>query len=152
MDADDPPLTVYNYKVEIDGIGVGFNEVSGLNIEYTTISYSESPVARGALGPRRINMPGQIEPPGKITLSKGSVGMGTFQTMYAWINSIQGTRVTKKDIYVRLCDGDGEAVMSWKVINAFPIALEAPKFEAGGKDVAIETMTLMADRIMIEAA
>ncbi len=146
------PLTIGNYKVEIDGIGVGFKEVSGLSIEYATISYSESPVARGSSGPRKINMPGQRKTPEAITLLKGIVGMDTFQTMYAWINSIQGTRVIKKDIFIRLCDADGEAVVSWKVINAFPIALEAPKFEAAGEEVAIETMKLMADRIVVEAA
>jgi phage tail-like protein len=152
MSEDDAPIPDYNYKVEIDGMSAGFKEVSGLDIEYGTISYSESPVARGSTGPRKINMPGQMETPKAITLSKGVVGKNTFQIMYAWINSIQGTRVIKKDICIRLCDVEGDAVLSWKAINAFPIALAAPDFSADGTDVAIEKMTLMADRIVIEAA
>jgi hypothetical protein len=39
------------------------------------------------------------------------------------INSIQLNRVEKKDIFVRLCDETG-AVISWKVINAFPTKLD----------------------------
>jgi phage tail-like protein len=145
-------LPDYNYRVEIDGISVGFKKVTGLNIEYETISYAESPVASGSPGPRKIHMPGQRNTPEGIKLTKGVAGIDTYKAMYAWINSIQGTRVNKKDIHVRLLDANGDAVISWKVISAFPTGLEAPEFDADGKDVAVETMTLMADRVVIELA
>jgi phage tail-like protein len=144
------PISVYNFRVEIDGTAFGFSKVSGLDIEYETISYAESPT-NGLPGPRRINVPGQSKPPSAITLEKGILGTANFEVLYGWINSIQGTRVNKKDIWVRLCDENGDAVLSWKAINAFPTKLVAPDFDSGAKDtVAIQKMTLMADRVVIE--
>jgi phage tail-like protein len=143
-------MTVYNFKVEIDGIAVGFSRVDGLDIEYGTISYAESPT-NGLPGPRRIHMPGPSKPPEAIELEKGIMKNEELEVLYDWINSIQGTRVNKKDIWVRLCDATGDAVLSWKAINAFPTKLTVSEFDAKDEDtVAIQTMTLMADRVVIE--
>ena len=68
------------------------------------------------------------------------------------IHQIQANRVDKKDIYVRLCDEEGNAVISWKVINAFPTKLEGPAFSASSNEVAVETMELMADGVRVETA
>jgi phage tail-like protein len=143
------PLPVYNYKVEIDGETVGFSEVSGLSVSYETTSYTESPVSGS--GPRWMNMPGQSKS-ATVTLKKGLVTGVSVATLFAWIDSIQLNRVDKKDIYVRLCDENGEAVVSWKVINAFPTKLDAPTFTANSNDVAIESMELMADGVTVEQA
>ncbi len=145
------PLPVYNYKVEIDGQTVGFSEVSGLSIHYETAKYAESPAAGGPPGPRWMHMPGQ-EGPATVTLKKGVVPTISVSTFFNWINAIQSNRIDKKDIFVRLCDEEGKAVVSWKVINAFPTKLEAPSFSATSNDVAIETMEVMADRVRIEVA
>ena|SRR5258705_8861948 len=143
------PLPVYNYKVEIDGQTVGFSEVSGLSIGYETATYVESPVS--GVGPRRMYMPSQRKS-ATITLKKGVVNGVSVPVLFAWINSIQLNRVDKKDIYVRLCDETGAAVVSWKVINAFPTKLDAPGFTASSNDAAVESMELMADGILIEQA
>jgi phage tail-like protein len=149
---DENALPIYNYRVEIDGIAVAFSKASGLGIEYGTISYAESPITSGSPGPRTIQMPGQRKAPSAITLEKGILGRDNFEVLYGWINSIQATRVNKKDISVRLCDEKGDAVLSWKAINAFPTKLDAPDFEAKGESVAVQKMTLMADRVVMELA
>ena len=143
------PLPVYNYKVEIDGNTVGFSEVSGLSVGYETTTYAESPV--DGVGPRRMYMPSQRKS-ATVTLKKGVVSGVSVQTLFAWINSIQLNRVDKKDIYVRLCDESGAAVVSWKVINAFPTKLDAPSFTANSNDAAVESMELMADGVVVEQA
>jgi phage tail-like protein len=143
------PLPVYNYRVEIDGKAVAFSEVSGLSIGHETTTYVESPLT-GA-GPRRMYMPGQAKS-ATITMKKGVVTGVSVDTLFGWINSIQLNRVDKKDIYVRLCDENGAAVVSWKVINAFPTKLDAPGFTASSNDVAVESMELMADRVVVEQA
>ena len=139
------PLPAYNFRVEIDGQSVGFSEVSGLSIGYETITYVESPIAGS--GPRFMHMPGKPAPT-KITLKKGLVTGVSVATLFAWINSIALNRVQKKDIAIRLCDENGAPVISWNVINAFPTKLDAPAFTASSNDVAIETIELMADRIV----
>ncbi len=143
------PLPVYNYRVEIDGRPVGFSEVSGLSVGYETSTYVESPVA--GVGPRRMVMPAQRKT-ATVTLKKGVVSGVSVPTLFAWINSIQLNRVDKKDIYVRLCDESGAAVVSWKVINAFPTKLDAPSFTASSNDAAIESMELTADGVVVEQA
>jgi phage tail-like protein len=150
MATEDETLTIYNFRVEIDGIAVGFRKVDGLDIEYETLSYAESPT-NGLPGPRRIRMPGPSKAPERITLEKGILKNEELEVLYDWINSIQGTRVNKKDIWIRLCDATGDAVLSWKAINAFPTKLAAPKLDAEDKStVAVQEMTLMADRVVIE--
>jgi phage tail-like protein len=143
------PLPAYNYRVEIAGVAIGFSEVSGLSITRETTTYKESPIAGGAPGPVVMNMPSQRGQP-SLTLKKGLVKTASIKALYSWINSIQLNQVEKKDIYIRLCDESGAAVISWKVINAFPKKLDAPSFSAASNDAAIESMELMADNILVE--
>ncbi|HZF48947.1 MAG TPA: phage tail protein [Polyangiaceae bacterium] len=145
------PLPSYNYRVEIAGAAVGFSEVSGLSIKRETTTYKESPTGGGAPGPVVLHMPAQLTNP-TITMKKGLVRKGSVASLYSWINSTQINQIDKKDIYVRLCDEKGDAVISWKVVNAFPTKLDAPTFTATSNDVAIESMELMADSIQIEEA
>ena len=145
------PLPVYNYKVEIAGAAVAFSEVSGLGISYDVTTYKESPVESGAPGPRVMRMPAQ-QTDVKITLKKGVVRGSSVPTLFKWINATQINQSEKKDIFVRLCDEKGDAVISWKVINAFPTKLTAPTFDAKSNDAAIETMELVGDGVSIEEA
>ena len=145
------PMPVYNYRVEIGDQTIGFSEVSGLNITYETTTYKESPSESGAPGPRVMHMPAQGTP-ASVTLKKGVVVGKSVPTLFAWINDIRINQVEKRDIFVRLCDENGDAVVSWKVINAFPTKLEAPTFDANSNDVAIESMELMGDGLVIEEA
>ncbi len=145
------PLPVYNYRVEVGDQTIAFSEVSGLSIAFETKTYKESPVESGAPGPRVMHMLMQATP-ANITLKKGVVRSVSLNTFYNWINSTQINQIEKKDIYVRLCDETGAPVISWKVINAFPTKLDAPSFTADANDVAIETMTLMADGVLMEEA
>ena len=143
------PLPVCNYRVEIGGDTIAFSEVSGLEMTYETTTYKESPTASGAPGPRVMHMPAQATAT-TITLHKGIVRGKGVPVLFAWINSTQINLVEKKDIFVRLCDETGAAMISWKVINAFSTKLSAPTFTANSNDAAIETMVLMADGISIE--
>jgi len=144
------PLPVYNYKVEIAGETFGFSEVSGLNIQFETTKYAESPSTGGPPGPRWMYMPAQ-ENPATLTLKKGVIPRVSKKVFFDWIQSIQSNVVEKKDILVRLCDEEGAAVLSWKVFNAFPTKLEGPAFSASSNEVAVETLELMADAVRLEA-
>ena len=145
------PLPVYNYRIEIGSDAVAFSEVSGLSISYEIYTYKESPVESGVPGPRVMHMPAQGTP-ATVTLKKGVVLGSSVAALYSWISSVQINQIEKKDIYVRLCDENGEAVISWKVINAFPTKLEAPTFDVNSNDAAIESMELTGDGIFIEEA
>ena len=143
------PLPSYNYKVEIDGETVAFSSVSGLSVGYETTTYKESSTGGGAPGPRVMHMPAQPSAT-NITLKKGVVRDVSISALYAWISQTRINQTEKKDIAIRLCDEEGAAVITWKVINAFPTKLEAPAFESDSNDAAVESMELMADAILVE--
>lgn len=145
------PLPAYNYRVEIGDTAVACSEVSGLSISYETQTYKESPVASGAPGPRVMVMPAQSTQP-TVTLKKGVVRGVSVPVLYDWIRTTRINQTEKKDIFVRLLDENGAAVISWKVANAFPTKLDAPSFTADSNDVAIESMELMADAVTLEEA
>ena len=143
------PLPVYNYRVEIDGTPIAFSEVSGLSMAYETHLHAESSL--NGSGPVWMYMPGQSKPV-SLTLKKGVVIGVSVRVLFGWLNTIQLNRVQKKDIHVRLCDENGQAVVSWLVRNAFPIKLDAPAFTASANEVAIEGLDLMADAVVVEQA
>lgn len=143
------PLPVYNYRVEVGGESISFSEVSGLSLSFETKAYMESKTTEPGPGPNKMNMP--LQKKGlTITLKKGYVLARSISTFYKWISSIKLNQVVKKDIKVRLCDEDGKPLVSWSVLNAFPTKLDAPAFNAGSNEVAIESMELMADDLTIE--
>ena len=143
------PLPVYNYKVEINGETIAFSEVSGLSKSFETSTYKESKTDQPGGGPSFMYMPGQIQPI-TITLKKGYVRTKNLPVFYNWINSTRINQIEKKDIKVRLTDEEGNAVVTWTVINAFPTKLDAPTFDANSNDVAIESLELMADDLTME--
>ncbi|HEX2871518.1 MAG TPA: phage tail protein [Polyangiaceae bacterium] len=147
--AADYPLPVYNYRVEIAGNAVAFSEVSGLSISHEVNTYKESQTASGVPGPRVFHVPGQRAPI-KVTLKKGIVRGASLKQLYGWMRTVELNRVDKRDVSIRLCDEKGEAVVSWKMINAFPTKLDAPTFDAKSQDPAIETMELTADYVSLE--
>lgn len=143
------PIPVYNYRVEIGGDAVAFSEVSGLSIGYETTTYKESPTESGAPGPRVMHMPAQLTET-TLSLKKGLVRGTSIKTLYSWLRTVQINQIEKKDIFIRLCDENGDAVISWKVNNAFPTKLDAPTFDANSNDAAIESMELKADSVIVE--
>lgn len=145
------PLPVYNYRVEIGEDAVAFSEVSGLSLAYEVTTFKESQVESGLPGPRIYNMPSQAKDV-TVTLKKGVVRMASVANLYKWISTVAINQIEKKDIFIRLCDEKGEAVVSWKVVNAFPTKLDAPTFDAKSNDCAVESMELRGDGVTIEEA
>ena len=143
------PLPVYNYKVEIGSDTVAFSEVSGLSISHETTTYKESPAVENQAGPTTRHMPMQGTS-ASVTLKKGLVTGVSVPVFFQWINSIQLNQVEKKDVAIHLMDEAGKSLIKWTVQNAFPTKLDAPSFDASSNDVAIESMELMGDGILIE--
>ena len=142
------PFPAYNYRVEIAGETVSFSNVSGLSIGFEAHTYKESPSAGDKAGPVVMRMPAQ-QADVKITLKKGLVKSKSMTTLYKWIRDIKINQIEKKDILIHLLDEAGGPIITWNVINAFPTKLDAPSFDATSNDVAIETMELTADNILI---
>ena len=145
------PLPVYNFRVEVGPDAVAFSEVSGLSIHYEVTTFKESPTGGGTAGPRVVHMPSQPQPV-NVTMKKGMTRASSLTALYGWIKTIALNQVEKKDVVVRLCDEQGKPLISWKAVDAFPTKLDAPTFDAKSNDVAIESMELRADLIVIAEA
>jgi phage tail-like protein len=136
------PLPVYRFIVSLGNEDIPFNNVSGLTITHDTIEY------RDGTG-YWFRMPGQRQTV-NLTLRKG-VFPGDSQ-LYKWIDSISLNKVEKKDLTISLTDEAGTALlMTWNVANAFPTSLSSPTLDAGSNEIAVQEISLMADRITIQA-
>ncbi|MBS9426717.1 MULTISPECIES: phage tail protein [Photorhabdus] len=137
------PIPTYRFVVSIGDEKVAFNNVSGLDISHDVIEYKDGTG-------NYYKMPGQRQAI-NITLRKGVFSGDT--KLFDWINSIQLNQVEKKDISISLTNEAGtEILMTWSVVNAFPTSLTAPSFDAASNEVAVQEITLTADRVAIQAA
>ncbi len=140
----DYPIPVYRFSVSFVGEKkedeYQFSEVSGLDLECHPIVYVDGLGAKA--------MPGKFQY-FNITLKKGVIRGQS--KLYTWITSITHNTVEKKNITISLLNyEDSSSVLStWTVINAFPIKLSSPTFDATANEVAIESLTLMADDLKI---
>ncbi|MCG1040908.1 MULTISPECIES: phage tail protein [Burkholderiaceae] len=135
------PIPTYRFKVVVGSEEMACSAVSGLELGVETIEYKDG---TGAV--RR--MPGQRQAL-HITLRRGVV-KGKSQ-LYDWINSISLNQVEKKDMSISLTSEAGDALLvTWNVTDAFPTKLSAPHFDASSNEVAIEEVSLTADRLTVE--
>lgn len=136
------PLPAYNYRVSVNGESVGFSEVTGLFIQHEPITYRHGLSWKEGAE----HMPGMKQPL-RITLRKGVVSKGRF--LADWIGTIRQNTVEKRTVTIDLCDEEGTPLITWRVQQAFPLKLDAPAFNAGSNEVAIESLELMASDLEI---
>ncbi|MDJ0676398.1 MAG: phage tail protein [Calothrix sp. MO_167.B42] len=137
------PIPVFYYRVTIgEDDSHAFSEVSGLSIEYETITYKDGMSYKDGAK----HMPG-LGTPVNLTLQRGIVRQDSY--LLNWINSVQLNTVDKRDVRIDLLDESGEAVVSWTAIDAFPKKLDAPSFNATSNEVAVESLELMASDLKV---
>jgi phage tail-like protein len=139
------PLPVYNYRVTIDSVTLGFSEVSGLHVEYEPVTYKHG--LSFATGSKII--PGMRQPI-KLTLKRGIVQKDAF--LISWLHDtyVNPFKSAKRDILIDLCDETGTPVVHWKVLGAFPTRIDAPTFDANSNEVAIETVEVIAQGMNVD--
>ena len=74
-----------------------------------------------------------------------------FESMDAWVNVFHPTSnpLNTRDVDIKLYNGNGSAMVRWKVRGAIPVKLEAPNFNASINEVAIESIELVAKDIEV---
>jgi len=129
------PLPKFHFLVQWGGKRIGFSEVTGLDIQIEPIEYREGSSPQYS----KIKMPG-MQKSSNITLKRGTVAGD--KEFYAWIKTVNLNTIERRDLTISLLNENHEPVISWKVMNAFPIKVQASDLKADGNEVAIETIEL----------
>ena len=139
----DYPLPVFHFTVDWGGERVGFSEVSGLTQEVQAIEYR----AGSDLEPYVRKIPG-LHKYSNVTLKRGSIG--TDKDFFKWLNTVKMNTVERRDLTIKLLNEEGQPVMTWEVLQAFPVKVEGPQLKATGNEVAIESIELANEGIKLQ--
>ena len=139
----DYPMPKFHFSVEwAPGTRIGFTEVTGLTMESDVIEYREgsSPLFH------KIKQPG-LQKLTNITLKRG-VFIGDIE-FNDWMDTISMNTVERRDVTIKLLNENHEPVITWQVLNAWPVKVQSSDLKADGNEVAIETMELAHEGIKI---
>jgi phage tail-like protein len=137
------PLVKFYFQVDWGGTQIGFQEVSGLDIEVEPIEY------RQGASPdfTKIKMPGMTKF-SNITLKRGSFSGDN--EYFDWFNSIQLNTVERRTITISLLNEEGTPAITWKINKAFPIKVQSTDLKAEGNEVAVESIEIAHEGLVIE--
>lgn len=137
------PLPVFHFTVNFGGKSVGFSEVSGLTQENQAIEYREGSSKEYS----SIKMPG-LRKFSNITLKRGiTKGDNDF---FNWLSTVKLNKVERRDLTVSLLNEAHDPVVTWKVMNAFPVKVEGPSLKASGNEVAIESIEIAHEGLELQ--
>ncbi len=137
------PLVTYSFEVDWGGTKIGFTEVSGLDIELEVVEY------RHGASPKFSKQ----KQPGQTKYSNITLKRGTFKSdneFYQWQNTVQLNKIERRDITIKLLNEVRDPVIVWKVQDAWPSKIQSTGLKADGSEVAIETMELVHEGLVIQ--
>lgn len=146
-DANDKvwPLPKFYFSVSIDGKVMPFQEVYGLDTETQIIEYR----AGNSKQLSTIKMPG-IRKTGNVTLKKGVFAKDN--ALYDWYKDIKMNLIKRAAVTISLLDESGAPTMVWTLVNAWPTKITGTDLKADGNEVAVETLELAYEGLVIATA
>jgi phage tail-like protein len=139
------PIPKFHFSVEWGGTRVGFTEVTGLTIENEVIEYREGSSPEY----NKVKMPG-LHKYSNITLKRGTFAKDN--SFFAWLNTVKLNTIERRDLIISLLNENHEPVVTYKVKNAWPVKIQAPDLKSDANEVAIETIELAHEGLVIENA
>lgn len=136
------PLSVFHFQVQFGGANVTFAEASGLAVENQVIEYraAEAPIYS------TIKMPG-IPKFGNITLKRGI--MAADNELYQWFATTALNQIERRDVTISMLNESHEPIVTWNIINCWPVKVEGPGLKASGNEVALETIELAHEGLVL---
>jgi phage tail-like protein len=139
------PLPKFYFSVSIDGKVMPFQEVSGLDTETQIIEYR----AGNSKTFSTIKMPG-IKKFGNVTLKKGVFAKDN--AIFDWYKGIEMNLIKRAAVTISLLDQGGAPTMVWTLTNAWPTKVTGTDLKADGNEVAVETLELAHEGLVIANA
>ncbi|WP_109699995.1 phage tail protein [Chitinophaga deserti] len=137
------PLPKFHFQVEWGGANIGFTEVSGLDVQIDPIEY------RDGASPEYV----KTKMPGMIKYSNITMKRGTFKgdnEFYNWWNTVALNTIERRNVTISLLNENHEPVVVWKVKNAWPIKVQSSDLKSDGNEVAIESIELAHEGLVIQ--
>jgi phage tail-like protein len=139
------PLPKFYFSVQLGGMTVRVQEVSGLDAETTPIEYrhGDSPIFYP------IKMPG-LGKVGNVTLRKGIfVNDAKF---WEWYDQIKLNTIARQTVVINLLDETANPKMTWTLNNAWPTRIIGTDLKSDGNEVAVESLEIAFETLVIAAA
>lgn len=138
------PLPSFSFQVSWGSQSkIPFQEVSGLDTETQVIEYrhSNSPIYSV------IKMPG-IKKFGHVTMKKGIFVKDN--AFWTWYSQITMNTIARISVVVQLLDEKSNPTMTWTLSNAWPTKISAPTLKSDGNEVAIQTIEIVHEGLVID--
>lgn len=148
------PIAKFRFKVSWDKQklsqeeSIGFTEVTGLDYQVDPIEY------RDGIDPNL----SKRKQPGLRKFSNVTLKRGVFhgvKDFYNWMdggsadNSIRSRKDYRRTVIITLLDETNTAVVSWTLTNAFPVKVQFNDMKADANEVAVETIELAHEGIIV---
>jgi phage tail-like protein len=139
------PLPKFYFQVKWDKEVMSFQEVTGLDAEAQVIEYrkGDSPDFTAT------KMPG-IKKYGNVTMKKGV--FKSDNKFWDWFKQIKMNTIKRIPVTISLLDEAGKPTMVWTLANAWPTKITGTDLKADGNEVAIETIEVAHEGIIIDNA
>jgi phage tail-like protein len=134
------PLRGYNFKLEVGTYTGYFHRCHGLRVKMNHIAYRE-----GGAGPHIRRLAGPVDH-GEVTLTYGLI-VNVQENLWKWLESAMGGAPERRNPSIILLDHLGTEKIRYNLFDAFPVGWEAAYLDALGKDVAMESLSLVFERI-----
>lgn len=138
------PIPAFHYKVTWNNLDIGFSDVSGLTQETQPIEYRDGLMPATTIALKR---PG-LKKVNNIMLKKGIVEKNN--ELFNWFNNNGLPNVERRDVTISLLNDEGNPVMIWTILQAWPSKVEGPGLKATGNDIAIESIELVHEGISVK--
>ena len=139
-----PLPTFYFIAALADDISVSFQEVDGLESETQVMEYRNG--NHPSFFP--IKMPG-LGRVGNVTLRRGI--FSNDKKFWDWYAEIKMNTVRRRTVVISLLDGSGTRKMTWTLNNALPTRLTGTDLKSEGNEVAVETLELAYETLVVAA-
>lgn len=142
------PLPKFHFQVEWGGNTLGFTEVSGLDFETEVIEYRA-----GDYPTYHKTKQAGLTKYSNITLKKG-IFLGNIDFYNAWKKTFyfQAKKENyRTDLIISLLNEEHAPIMVWTVKNAWPSKIQSTDLKADANEVAIESMELVHEGLIMEA-
>jgi phage tail-like protein len=91
--------------------------------------------------------------PGMQKFSNITLKRGTFKSdneFFEWWNSVSLNTIERRNITISLLNESHEPVVIWKIKNAWPTKIQSTDLKADANEVAIESMEIVHEGLIIQ--